>query len=570
MATPIETLHRRYQGAYDRFLREPTPANVNECVAILGEAVALPSHPVEVDVELALRLADRARVPGASPDVTADAHWADALLEAAAKITTVSPGARRNIAIAHRVAFLATGRRADADRGLMLLRLAVAGGPSPDPEACQQLMELSEEVWNKTGDPKALDDLIDVYQWVGASLTELTADQQASLLDQRAFRLRDRYRLSHRPQDAVEELAIRRRALELASPESSNRAHLAYGLALSLEEEAERTGQTGLLDESRAMLSHEIVRTRSPDRAALISRRGVAARIGYHLTRVVANLDAAVDDQRAALEAGPVSDDVRAEYQARLSSALADRYRSAGEEPDLDESVSQAQAAIAAPNGEVRREAHNVLGNALKLRYELRRRDEDLAAGLAAYRSAITAARADQSGLLWLYLNNLADTLVRHEYQRTGQIGTLNEAAGLLTEAESCDPPPDEPAMVLNTHGLTLLTRYLAGNDPADLSEAVRLTRKAVDLTPENATGLATRLNNHGYALLMLAGREGDVPAMEQAVAAHRRASPWSPRGRTTGSTFRSISPGPWSSCTSTRAGGAASTKPRKSAHGSR
>ena len=537
MATLIETLHRRYQDAYNRFLREPTPANVNECISILGEAVALPSHPVEVDIELALRLADRARVPGASPDVTADAHWADALLDVAAKITTVSPGARRNIAIAHRVAFLATGQRADADRALMLLRLAVAGGPSPDPEACQQLMELSEEVWDKTGDLKALDDLIDVYQWVGASLTVLTADQQASLLDRRAFRLRDRYRLSHHPQDAVEELAIRRRAIELASPESPNRAHLAYGLALCLEEEAERTGQPGLLDESRAMLSHEIERIRSPERAALISRRGVAARIGYHLTRVVSNLDAAVDDQKAALEAGPVSDDVRAGYQARLSSALADRYRSTGEESDLDESVSQAQAAIASLDGEVRRGAiaYNVLGNALKLRYELRRRDEDLAAGLAAYRSAITAERADPSELLWLYLNNLADTLVRHEYQRTGHIGTLNEAAGLLTEAESCDPPPDEPAMVLNTHGLALLTRYMASNDPADLSEAVLLTRKAVDLTPEGGTGLPTRLNNWGFALLVLAGREGDVPALEQAVAAHRRActlvAPWSHDG---------------------------------------
>jgi CHAT domain len=538
MATPIETLQRRYQDAYQRFRREPTPANVHECIAILGQAVALPSHPVEVDIELALRLADRTRVPGASPDVTADAHRADALLEAAAKITTVSPGARRNLAIAYRVAFLATGERADADRGLKLLWLAVADGPSPDPEACQQLMELSEEVWDKTGDPKVLDDVIDVYQWIGASLTGLTVDQQASLLDRRAFRLKDRYRLSHRPEDAVEELALRRRAMTLASPESPDRAHHAYGLARSLEEEAERTGQTELLDESRAMLSREIERIRTPDRAALISRRGVAARIGYHLTRVVANLDAAVDDQQAALEAGPRSDEIRAEYQARLSGALGDRYHATGEESDLDESVSQAQAAIASVNGrpgQVATEARNVLGNALKVRYEVRRRDEDLAASLAAYRSAITAGRAEQAEFLWLYLTNLADALVRHEYQRTGHIAVLNEAAGLLAEAESCDPPPGEPAKVFNTHGLALLTRYLASSDPADLSEAVRLTRKAVDLSPEGATGLATRLHSWGFALLILAGREGDVPTLEQAVAAHRRAcalvAPWSHDG---------------------------------------
>ena len=538
MATPIETLHRLYRDAYSRFLREPTPANVNECLAILGKAVALRPHPVEVDIELALRLSDRARVPGASPDVTADAHLADALLEAAAKKTTVSPGARREVAIALRVAFLATGQRDDADRALMLLRLAAAAGSSPDPDTCQQLMELSEEVWSKTGDPNDLDSVIDVYQWVSAALTGLTADQQAYLLDQRALRLRDRYQLTHRPEDAMEELAIRRRAMALASAESSDRAHLAYGLALSLEDEAERTGQTGLLDESRAMLTHEIERLGSTDRAALISRRGVAARIGYRLTRVVSNLDAAVDDQKAALESGPVSDDVRAEYQARLSGALADRYRSTGEEPDLDECVSQAQAAIASINGRtgpVGTVAHNILGNALKLRYEARRRDEDLAASLAAYRSAITGGRAGQTELLWLYLNNLADTLVRHEYQRTGDIEILNEAVRLVTEAESCDPPSDDPAVVANTHGLALLTRYSVSNDPADLSEAVRLTREAVDLTPQGRTGLPTRLNNRGRALLLLADREGDVSVLEQAVGAHRRAStlvaPWSHDG---------------------------------------
>jgi tetratricopeptide (TPR) repeat protein len=538
MSTPVETLFRRYQNAHNRFLHEPTAANINECVSILETVVALPSHPVGADIELALRLADRTRVPGASPDVTADAHTADALLEAAATTTTVSLGVCRDIAIAHRVAYLATGQRAEADRGLMLLRLAVTGGSSPDPEACQQLMELSEEVWNKAGDPTALDNLIEVYQWIVASLTGLTVDQQAGLLDQRAFRLMDRYRLSHRPQDAAEALANRRRAVALASPESSDRAHLAYGLALCLEGEAERTGQPGLLDESRAMLSQEIERIGSADRAALISRRGVAARMTYRFTGDVANLDAAVDDQKAVLEAGPVSDDARSLYHVRLSNALADRYRSTGEEADLDESVNQAEAAIASLNGRPGEDpgmAHNTLGQALSLRYELRWRHEDLTASLAAYRSAIAADRVGQSESLWLYLNNLADKLVRHEYQRTGHIEILDEAAGLLTEAESCDPPPGELAMVLNTHGLALLTRYSAASDPSDLNEAVRLTAKAVELTPQGATGLPMRLANWASALLARADREGDVPAVEQAVAARRLActlvAPWSHDG---------------------------------------
>jgi len=535
MPTPIATLFGLYMEARNRFAHEPTAANANECIAILEQAVALPSHPAEAEIDLALYLAGRTCIPGASPDVIADAHRAGALLEAAATKTTISPGVCHEIAIGYRAAFLASGDRADADRGLALLRLAATGGPAPDGDAFQQLIELSEEVWDKTRDPNALDDVIDVYHSASASLTELTGNQQAWLLDQRASRLEDRYRLCRRPQDAAEALADWRRALAVASLENANRAHLAYSLATRLDSEAERTGQSALLDECRAMLSGEIERIGPVDRAALLSLRGMAARTAYRLTGGVSNLDAAVDDQEAALEAGPVNDDARALYQVRLSNALTDRFRSTGEEADLDESVTQAEAAIASLNDRPAADSgmgHNALGQALSLRYERGWRPEDLTASLIAYRSAIAAGRTGQSGMLWLYLNNLADKLVRHEYQRTGRVEVLNEAIGLLSEAESCDPPPDEPAMVLDTHGLTLLTRYHASDDLPDLREAVRLTGEAVELTPEGAVRRPTRLDNWASALLTWAARDGDVPAVEQAVAARRLActlvAPWS------------------------------------------
>jgi hypothetical protein len=535
MSSPIETLFRSYQEARDRFFREPTAVNVEKCISILEKVLALPSHPAQADVEMALRLADRTRIPGASPDAVADAHRADALLIRVAEKTAVPPGMIRQVAIAFRVAFLASGHRTDADRGLLLLRLAATGGPSPDKDAFQQLIELSEEVWTKTGDPKALDNVIDVYRLADSSLTELTGDQQAWLLDQRAFRLMDRYRLSHRTQDAAEALADRRRALALASPGDSNRPHLAYGLALSLENEAKRTGLPALLDESRAMLSQEIEQAQAAHRASLLSRRGVAARMAYQFTGDVGNLDSAVNDQQAALKAGPVNDDAQALYQVRLSNALAERYRSAGEETDLDEAVSQAEAAIASLSSRPAEDPgmdHNALAQALNLRYERAWRPEDLAASLAAYRSAIEVGRVGHSGSLWLYLNNLADKLVRHEYQRSGRIEVLNEAVQLLTEAESSDPLPAEPAMVFNSHGLALLTRYGVNDDSSDLREAVDLTEKAVALTPEGATGRPMRLANLASALLAWADREGDVPAVERAVAARRLActlvAPWS------------------------------------------
>lgn len=533
MSRSLPQLFRQYQQARDRFMREPTAAGVAECVAILEQVVALPSHPVEAEVELALRLANRARIPGAAPDPAADAHRADALLQAAAGKTAVSPAVWSGVGIAYRVAFQESGQRRDADRGLALLRLAATGGPRPDPDAFQQLIEHSEDIWSRTQDPSALDNAIEVYRQAGTSLEGLTGDQQAGLLDQLALRLKDRFRLSHRPEDAAEALADRRRALTLARPDGPNRAHLAFGLALCLEDEAERAKQVPLLRESRAMLSEEIGRAGLEHRAALLSRRGVAARAMYQLTGDVSCLDDAVADQQAALTAGPVNEAAHALYLVRLSNALADRYRAAGEETDLDEAVRQARAAVAAANDQVEEDpgmSQNTLGLAVGLRYERRMDPRDLMAELTAFRAAVDAARAAQGSSLGLYLNNLADKLIRHEYYRTGRVEVLDEAAGLLTEAENSDP--DDLAMALNTHGLALLTRYQAGNDPVDLGNAVPLIERAVQITPEGAAALPTRLDNLASTLLARATSDGDVQAAGRAVAVRRQAcalvAPWS------------------------------------------
>jgi hypothetical protein len=535
MAKPIDLLFNRYQEARTRFLREPTAGNVDDCIAILEQAVALPSHPAEAEVELALRLAQRARIAGASPDIPADARRAGAFLKRAERRTVVSPVVRREVAIGYRAAFLSAGQRADADQSLALLRSAATASASPDPDTFQQLIELSEEVWDRTRDPAALDNVIDIYQQADASMPGLTGDQRAWLLDQRALRLVERFRLRGRSEDAVEALANRRRALTLASPDSPDRARLAYGLALSLEDEAERAGRLAPLEESIAVLSAEIGRLSSADRAPLLSRRGVAGRMAYRFTGAVGNLDAAVNDQEAALAAGPVSGDAQALYQIRLSNALAERYLATGEDADLDAAVTWAEAAIGVLSGRPAEDpgmADNALGQALGLRYERYQRPEDLDASLAADRAAIAAAQLGGSESLGLYLNNLADTLIRHEYPRTGRVEVLNESVEILTEAESLQPPLDDLAMVRNTHGLALLTRYEANGDPSDLHEAVLLTGKAVDLTPENEPRRPMRLQNWATALLARASLEGNVQDAEQALAARRAARalvpPWS------------------------------------------
>ncbi|HEY1919453.1 MAG TPA: CHAT domain-containing protein [Streptosporangiaceae bacterium] len=529
----LQQLFDQYQQARERFLRAPAAAGVNECIAILDQVAALQAHPVEADIELALRLSNRARIPGAAPEPAADTHRADALLQAAAGRATVSPHVWGELGIAYRVAFQEGGQRQDADRGLALLRLAATGGSGADPDAFQQLIEHSEDIWSRTQDPADLDNVIEVYRQADTSLEGLTGDQRAWLLDQLAFRLKDRFRLSHRPADAAEALAHRRRALTLASPDSSNRAHLAFGLALCLEDEAERAKQPPLLQEARVMLSEEIGRAGPEHQAALLSRRGVAARAMYRLTGDVSNLDSAVADQQAALTAAPVNEAAHALYLLRLSNAQADRYRATGEEADLDEAVRQAVAAVAAATGQAEEDPgmfQNTLGQALGLRYERRMDAGDLAAELTAYRAAVDTARAGRGGSLGLHLNNLADKLIRHEYQRTGRVEVLGEAARLLTEAENSEP--DDLAMVLNTHGLALLTRYQADDDPADLREAVSLIEKAVQITPEGAVALPTRLDNLASTLLVRAAVDGDVEALGQAVAARRRAcalvAPWS------------------------------------------
>jgi hypothetical protein len=338
----------RYAQARERYMNQANSANLAECIAILEEVMAQRGHHVSFEIELARRLVDRVRIPGASPDVAADARYADAVLQQASTRTDLSPAAFLELGIAYAVAYLATGQAALSDRAMQLYQLAAARQIDSDPAPYLEITALTNEIWSRTRDPGALDVAI------GACTTTLSAvgsagalspRQHEDLLDLRALRLMDRFALTNRLEDLAQALDDRRRALAGAPTDSNNRAHLAFGLALCLETAAERLDRADLLEESCQMLTTEIERKPARGVAALLSRRGVAERLAYRHTRNRARVDQAVQDHRAALQAEPESKAAQALYQARLANALNERYTATSEEDDLEEAIRCADAA---------------------------------------------------------------------------------------------------------------------------------------------------------------------------------------------------------------------------------
>jgi tetratricopeptide (TPR) repeat protein len=281
------------------------------------------------------------------------------------------------------------------------------------------------------------------------------------------------------------------------------------------------------------MLTVELAKRPAEGIAALLSRRGVAAKRAYDFSGNVDLLDAAVDDQTAAIEAGPTNEAARAVYEARLSNALCDRYTAGSDRADLDNAIRYANAAIESLHGASAERPgmeYTALGRSMALRYEQRHDGADLDAALLAFRQAIEQARSELPP--WLELNNLADSLIRHEFQRTGDVRVLGEALDLLVEAAGFEPDPADLARVLNNWGLGLLTRFRATGQRDDLLEAVARVTRAVDLSPYGDTGRPKRLANLASGLLALGAIDGDVEALDKAVQANREViaavAPWS------------------------------------------
>lgn len=120
-------------------------------------------------------------------------------------------------------------------------------------------------------------------------------------------------------------------------------------------------------------------------------------------------------------------------------------------------------------------------------------------------------------------------------YLATGDVTALNESV------ENWDTIREHPyfllseawfrAAVLNDCGATLIRRYQATGERADLDQASALWRESLDLTPEDSDELPGRLINLGNALRYRYLRTGDAFSLQHGISAWERAVEITPPG---------------------------------------
>ncbi|KAH7191136.1 CHAT domain-containing protein [Fusarium oxysporum] len=122
------------------------------------------------------------------------------------------------------------------------------------------------------------------------------------------------------------------------------------------------------------------------------------------------------------------------------------------------------------------------------------------------------------------WLNNLGNKLERR-YERTGEMADLEEA--IRTARQAVDSAPDDypnRAAWLNNLGNKLERRYERTGEMADLEEAIRIARQAVDSTPGDHPNRAAWLNNLGNKLERRYERTGEMADLEEAIRIARQA----------------------------------------------
>ena len=526
----VAALLERYEAARARLSSKQSIEAVQACLELLDELLAELSLSADqrrwVTAERACVLLDRHKLLGDPADVDRAEGQAGQAFPASGMPAQLElelgDGYRRRFRTARQVI--------DAQRAIEHLTRAVAGftgPPTARTQAILALLEVHRGLWEATRAAPDLNRAIAVHEWV-LGMKELGAQERAWYLNGYAARLHDRFVLARDCTDLDAAIEAQRETLAVPGMEFSARVAFTERLAGYLTDHVWCSGAVADLEQARAILSAELDgRALDPLLARLLSQRGTVNRALHDRTGDLAWLDAAVDDQEAALAVPGLPNDSQVSCRARAANARRQRYRDAGDTVDLDIAITHADAAVSALPAEDRRRCWILNASALcyGLRYERTGEAADLERALALWDQAVAAGRrhADSENLP-VALSNLGDYLTRHGYVASGDAGLLKVAIALLREA-STTMDPDELPRILNTWGVALQYRFEAIGDVSDLREAIALHERALTLTPPRALSLPMRLDNHARALMSAGSSWGEPRAIERAIQLRRRAS---------------------------------------------
>jgi hypothetical protein len=234
----------------------------------------------------------------------------------------------------------------------------------------------------------------------------------------------------------------------------------------------------------------------------------------------------AIEACRAAVDACPGTDPLRAMYLSNLGLILLHRFERTGDVTQLTEAIEACRAAVLASPADHPDRGTPLcnLGNALRVRSELTGDEADLAEAIQAHRTACQTA-PDHHPRLAGYL---ADLGAAHyaRFEQTGRPADLAKAIDAERAAVRASPAGHPgPADLLHMLSRALHARFGQTRDPADLAEMIAIAQAATDAAPAghpNQVGyLATLGSGHWSRYL----RDGDAHDREDAFRLWRAAA---------------------------------------------
>ncbi|KAJ7277738.1 CHAT domain-containing protein, partial [Mycena rebaudengoi] len=258
----------------------------------------------------------------------------------------------------------------------------------------------------------------------------------------------------------------------------------------------------------------------------------VSFRDRYRRLGDVKDLEAALQNNQAAVEQTPEGHPDLAGHLQSLAVSFTDRYQRSGDVKDLEAALQNSQAAVAeTPEG------HPDLAGCLQNlavsftdRYRRSGDVKDLEAALQNNQAAVEKTpegHPDLAGRLQYLAVSFGE-----RYQRSGNVKDL-EAALQNGQAAVAETPEGHPDLAerLQSLAVSFTDRYQRLGDVKDLEAALQNNQAAVAQTPEGHLDLAGRLHSLAGSLINRYRRSGDVKDLEAALQNDQAAVAQTPEG---------------------------------------
>ncbi|MBO3741842.1 hypothetical protein [Actinoplanes flavus] len=269
--------------------------------------------------------------------------------------------------------------------------------------------------------------------------------------------------------------------------------------AVALLERADRTGDTDALAAAIELLD-------GSDEPGDLTNLGIALRMRFGHTGNPADLDAAVDTGRRAVDRMPADNRMRYVAFAMYGAALGTRYEHTGSGADLVAAVDAGRQAAQMLDDDDPAHTRILFGHVRTIQTQRP----------GGYTSPPSTGRMlpplpDPAAESERRARTALDLHIRA--QALGDLAVLEPAAELARTA-------DDPHML----SVILHTRHQMTGEPADLAELVDVTRSLVAEPDPGDPNAAGRHTNLAGALYSLFEAGGDPAVLDEAVAAARRA----------------------------------------------